>query len=210
METVKKEEEIIVEENLNKEEEKPFEEEAVLPLPEENIMEKVSTAETSQPQEKNNHRYSKKRSVFLAFLVGVILGVLIMVGIGYFAGKDEGDVRELSPEPTAAAELSPEPTKEEVNFSEYEVQVLNGSGVSGAAAGVKGLISGLSFEDISTGNADSSEETETTVQLKEVVPVSVFEKIKETLTDYEVVKGEVLEEDGDYDVVITVGAKKTS
>ncbi|KKS21999.1 MAG: hypothetical protein UU78_C0025G0009, partial [Candidatus Roizmanbacteria bacterium GW2011_GWC2_41_7] len=64
------------------------------------------------------------------------------------------------------------------------------------------------FEQFDTGNADSFDFTDTEARMKEEVPASVFTSIMESLEDYTVVEGDVLDEDADYDIVITVGQKK--
>jgi len=56
---------------------------------------------------------------------------------------------------------------------------------------------------------DSFDFEETTVQMKEAVPASVFKSITDALSIYTVVEGDALDPDADYDIIITVGQKSS-
>ncbi len=152
---------------------------------------------------------------FWGFVGGLLLGGLVTGGIfGLIinpkSAENRSKVSGIISTPTPVAEVTPEVTEkpEEVNYSQYTVKILNGSGVTGAAASIKGLIEDLAFKNIQTGNASVSGQKETTVQLKKNIPQAVFEKLKELLTKYNVVTGDSLEDSAGSDVQIIVGAKK--
>ena len=158
----------------------------------------------------------EKKSTFkiiLLFFAGLALGGLICAGIFFFIVKpvrlrNQKNANEISPSPVAEVTQEPSPELEPVDYSKYKAQVLNGSGVTGAAAGVKTLIEDLGFDTIDTGNATSSGFTSTLVQVKKEVPEAVFEDIKSKLVDYEVTKGDSLPETDEFTVTIIVGTKK--
>jgi len=152
---------------------------------------------------------------FWGFVGGLLIGGLVTGGIfGLIINpknaENRPEVSGVISIPTPVAEVTPEVTEkpEEVDCSQYTVKILNGSGVTGAAAGVKGLIEDLDFKNIQTGNASVSGQKETTVQLKKNIPQAVFEKLEELLTKYNVVTGDSLQDSAGSDVQITVGAKK--
>ena len=91
------------------------------------------------------------------------------------------------------------------------MSVLNGTGVAGEAAKVKTELEELEFAKITAGNATKKDYNSTTIQMKKQVPDAVFDQIREILMDtYAVVKAdEPLEDDSSFDIVITVGVRKS-
>jgi len=152
---------------------------------------------------------------FWGFVGGLLIGGLAIGGIfGFIINpKSAGNRREVNgviSVPTSVVEPTPEVTVavEEVDYSQYSVKVLNGSGVDGAAASVKELIKEIAFKSVQTGNASVSNLKETTVQFKAGVPVAVFEKVSQLLVKYTVVEGDALEDSAGVDIQITVGIQK--
>lgn len=143
---------------------------------------------------------------FLLFVGGLLLGGVITGGIFGFVINPKRAVST----PTPVVEVTPEVTKavEELDYSQYSVKILNGSGVTGAAAGVKGLLGELKFKNVQTGNASVSNQKETTVQFKKDVPAAIFEKLNQLLVKYNVVEGDSLEDSLGSDIQIIVGTQK--
>jgi hypothetical protein len=164
-----------------------------------------------------------KPNLKVIITVGVILllfGILIG-GVFYYRSNVGDEAEEATSSPseeivtnetiTESPTSTPTPTpEEELDLSNYSVNILNGSGIAGEAGRASSLLEELGFSELDTGNADSYEYTTTVISLKKEVPDGVYEKIKESLsTDYIVEKSdEALEEDSTYDVVITVGSRK--
>ncbi|MCR4263097.1 MAG: LytR C-terminal domain-containing protein [Candidatus Roizmanbacteria bacterium] len=159
---------------------------------------------------------------FLIFLAALIIGALIVGGYFYYQSQTssdespESEQQEPTPETvqeaTEGAGMTEEGTDEgesqsDMDLSEYQVQILNGSGIAGQAGAVQELLEAGGFEQFETGNADSFDFTDTEVRMKEEVPADVFTSIMDSLEEYTVVEGDVLDEDADYDIVITVGQK---
>lgn len=153
----------------------------------------------------------KSGKIFLTFLGGLVLGALIGVVLFYLILKPENVKLSLKnePTPTPTEVLTPSPTAApEVKLSEYKLQVLNGSGVSGVAAKIKKEMEDLGFTGVAVGNAGKSNYKDTEIQLKSGTPKAVYDKIAGTLTEYTATEGATLQETAKYDIVIIVGAKK--
>lgn len=100
------------------------------------------------------------------FLVGLLIGVAISVGAGaawwYYQAKtaqmaEETKMAEVTPTPTETPTPTPTPTPAAMDA--YSITVLNGSGVSGAAARLKSSLEEQGYTVADTGNADSSTNT---------------------------------------------------
>lgn len=156
--------------------------------------------------------------IFLIFLIILSLGAVIAGGVYYYQKNIAGDktvVIEQEPGPAEeieepVVEPTAVPEKEEVDYTELTLQILNGSGIPGEAGAVKDLITDFEFDNIVTGNASSYDYEKTVISFKEDVPKQVYTDIAEAISDtYEVEEeSETLEDSSDYDVIITVGAKK--
>lgn len=154
---------------------------------------------------------------FLIILTILSLAAVIAGGVYYYqnniAGGDTEEA-EVVTEKTENIQPTVEPTQKpemtEVEYSEYSLQILNGSGIPGEAGKVKDLITDLEFESITTGNASSYDFDKTSISIKEDIPAQVFSDIKDLLGDtYDMeTKSETLEDSSDYDVIITVGLQK--
>lgn len=177
----------------------------------------INPNHSNSPQDYSYRAEIEKKSVldrkiiFAAVLALIVLTIIIWFLFFRRSFQDVQEPQEVTPTETQEP-VSPtvEPTEEEkVSISNLKVQVLNGSGVAGEARKVRKLLEGEDFGNIETGNADSFDFTNTQVRLKEKVPEETFETIKKVLGgDYEIVSGDPLPEDEDYDVVVIVGKKE--
>lgn len=158
-------------------------------------------------QEHLESRFLDKTSL-LAILINVFL-LLGLIFLGFIYYKDKTASKESLTATTASSSITtPTPTKaEEIIISEYKVRVLNGSGIPGEAGKVANTLEGAGFENIETADASSYDYADTEVQMKQEVPSTLYEKIKETLTNYNVTKADSLDEDSQFDVVVIVGTK---
>jgi len=90
----------------------------------------------------------------------------------------------------------------------YKIVVLNGSGKIGVASQTKADLLAGGFKSVSTNNADAFDFQETVVSVKENVPDSVKNFVKEILTKrYSVIDGENLPTTASFDVEVTLGLK---
>src|SRR5574342_458273 len=87
------------------------------------------TQDTEQPSKGNNLLF-----FVIVVLVTFIIGISAIGGFYYFTNKS---ALNPAPTPTGVPTVIPSPTENPVDLSEYSVEVLNGSGVSGVAAKLK-------------------------------------------------------------------------
>jgi uncharacterized protein YxeA len=171
--------------------------------------------ETNQPKKEGKSVFK----VILFILLGLSLVAIIAGGFLYYQKNMSKTKTEVTPtstpqeSPTAAPTekpASPSGTVSKVKFSDYSINLLNGSGIPGEAGKAKALLADAKFKKIDTSNAASYDFTDTEVQLKDNVPSEVYDKIAELLgSKYTVVKSDtVLKSTSLYDVVITIGVEK--
>ena len=152
----------------------------------------------------------KKDNGWVWMLVAFALGAVVGMVSGYLVAKTQKSqtaktqnttVVQTSPVPSAS------PAAAEVKRADLKVQVLNGSGVAGAAAKAKTFLEGLGYLDVATGNADG-DFAETEVDVKESVSAA-SEMVKKELKDKYTLSDTVgvLDKTSDYDVVITLGSE---
>lgn len=183
----------------------------------------VNRQKEEEPMESITPPPAKSNARLIAVIVTVMVVLIGMVVGGFFVYQNAMNEANTAPEvivnePTSdpLQVVEPVPTIEatdsaatdgEVAFdvSELAVQVLNGSGIPGAAGEVSSLLEDSEITDIDTGNADNYDYEETVIQVKSGED-GVYEFILTTLqSDYTVIQGEDLDDDSEYDVIITVG-----
>ena len=154
---------------------------------------------------------SNKTKNLILFLV-VFLLVAIISALFYFfatgALKFETKEEEVVTVPTEAP--TPTPTPVEFDRADITVEVLNGSGVGGAAGIMESFLEDLGYENIEVGNADNSDYENITIQVKEEF-TEIASLIAEDLEKDYIVNSdyETLDEESEYDVVIIVGVEES-
>lgn len=109
------------------------------------------------------------------------------------------------PDATASGQVDETSSDSEIDRAEIAIQILNGSGVPGAAGDVADLLTAENYDDIDTGNASSFDYDTTEVRVA-AGNQALFADIESILeVSYEITQGDPLDEDSDFDVVITVG-----
>lgn len=181
-----------------------------------NDVESQELQDTALPEKKG----SGKRAIFIVFAL-IVLGGLIGGGIYYYQTNLKKNTNEIKKENVVILEPQTTPTpaensgqaseSAEVELANLKVQILNGSGVAGEASYVSEKLVSLGFdqENIETDNADSYEYVETLVSTKETLPESIYDQIKEALSDDYVVNmnEEFLPNSSDFDIELIVGKK---
>jgi len=173
----------------------------------------VSTGAPDTPNRKKGKGFPK----WIIALIGVIL--ILAIG-GFFIANSLGNAsEEASPSPTTAGlstfptpevipTSEPSPTPAEIDKSEVKIEVLNGTGTPGEASFLKGKLEGLGFGNIEAANADSQDETTTTVTYSRDLPQILTDEITNELEDLygsvEVKTGTV---SGGFDVRILTGPR---
>lgn len=182
-------------------------------LPEmEEKKEEVADTDTGTVFSKSSFEEDKKSGgskLIITICLIIIFTILGFVG-GYFYGKSGG---MSSPAPTQTETVptfTPTPTEEEeVDLSAYSIEVLNGSGVAGVAGDAQEALETDGFSVENTGNAENQDFTETVIAVKEDVPEEFITLLRNSLEESYVVESgtEELDEDNDYDVVVTIGSE---
>jgi hypothetical protein len=142
-----------------------------------------------------------------------IFAIALFAGVfAYRQGVFEGlfAKKEVAVTPTPVPPTAtPEPTLAEADLSEYEVQILNGSEVSGEASRQKDSLEAEGFTIASVGNADESNYTDTIIQAKKNVGKAFIAKLKSVLEEtFDTIKTKTLDEDSSVPVVVILGIKK--
>jgi hypothetical protein len=149
-----------------------------------------------------------KKNYMWPILLIFIIAILLLIGVFlYKSGRNTNskvNVATLSPSPTVA----PEPTKT-IDLAKYEIEILNGGGVSGEASRQKTSLETEGFTVSSIGNADNSDYADTIIKAKAQVDEDFITKLKSVLNDsFTVGATEVLAEDSSVPVVVIIGTKK--
>jgi hypothetical protein len=182
-------------------------------------MEEISYA---NPNGSSSKRISKRLIVF----GGLFLIVLILLGSAiYFITQDkspqEDEVtksitlpadQEVTPTPEVTSEISeepsetPSPTAATTN-SDINIAVQNGSGVSGAAGDAADVLEAAGYTIASRGNADSTDYTDVTIQIKNSLKTKLTGIEKALSKDYTIGSTSAdLPESTSYDVLVIIGS----
>lgn len=101
-----------------------------------------------------NRGSSKKLITLILFILAI---VVIGAGIYFMAGL--GGSKKAAPTPTPSATAEPTPTPKALNRSDWSMEVLNGSGVTGAAKKIADQLKALGYPVVKVGNADKDDYT---------------------------------------------------
>jgi len=162
--------------------------------------------------DKSNSGGGKKKIIIIVLIIVLLL---VLVGGGYFI-LQAPDIAEPETTPTGVSLSAPTPTaipspveEEEVDFSSYSVNVLNGTGIGGEAGFLQEELETLGFEDIDVGNASNTDHETTLVVFGSDVSEAAQTQLVEALSGiYEEVESEVDEDLTDYDIEITTGLRE--
>ena len=142
-------------------------------------------------------------------IVGIIVELELIVGGFFFWRSTQNQESETSVvEPTTSESEEPTPTEEEVQRSQYKIEVLNGSGIEGEAGRAEALLKSAEFDVVGTGNAENYDYEETVIQAGDDVSSAWLDELKKELSTKYSVKSsaEKLDTETDADVVVIVGS----
>lgn len=148
---------------------------------------------------------------YMALIIVLLVLLLLGGGVWFLFFKKSADtemVEEETPVPTVEQQSTPTPTVVEVNKEDIKIQILNGSGVPGAASKSQTALTAVGYKNIEVGNADSYTYKTTVVAYSDSVPESVKTEISAEL---EKIYGTIDTKPNtstQYDVVITIGFPK--
>jgi len=178
--------------------------------------EKLQEADNTTPETKTKVGFpeqgKKKNNKSSRNLVIFLIIVLVLLGGGawylFGTGSDE-EISVSSPTPVMEEQFTPTPTEEpEINKSEIKIQVLNGTGITGAAGDLKDELEEIDYEDIEVGNATTQDNSKTSVSYKTGLSESIKDELTKKLEDlYEevVVEEKTMDE---FEIMIVTGYPK--
>jgi len=137
-----------------------------------------SKEDTSLPYETVSSWNSSRLLLILGFLVVL---TFFLGGLIYLQQTHNGLLSITKPTPTPIQAPSSTPTPVLVAKPDLSVEVQNGTGTPGQAATVKGLMEGLEYTDIETGNADNTDHEQTEVTFSGKVDANKQQEIKDIL-----------------------------
>ena len=166
----------------------------------------------------------KKSKLWLFVIVGFVFLVGGSGALLYFrekAVKQDPKEEKVAPTPTAG-KLSPiqspvTPTVSsssksanlKVDYLQYAIRVLNGSGIRGEASKLKDFLEEEKFVVKDIDNADSSDYEKTVIQAKKEVPSAFLSTLKSVLEKtYLLDANKELEDSEEVDIVIIIGSGK--
>lgn len=174
-------------------------------------IEEKNQRKTSFTEENPDSDDSKVNTFWVIALALFIIASLVGGGILVFrAGVEKGKLEAGSttqgtPAPSESAAPSASP---EVKREDLKIQVLNGTGKAGVAASAKEYLEGLGYKDVETGNASSSDFTETEIAVKDSKK-AYLETLKADLSKEYTVSAttKTLSSSSEFDTTVTIGSK---
>ena len=162
---------------------------------------------------RSSNRTNKQSSPVLWILIpGIFILGAILGGIVFYQNHTSPNENKNTPTPQASspplATVVPS-TAPNVNLSEYDIAIYNGSGIAGEAGKVKTLLEDAGFTVVSTGNAATYDYTKTIIKAKSSIDASVISILEEALgKSYIVGDSQTLSSSSTTDIQIVVGSSK--
>jgi hypothetical protein len=133
-------------------------------------------------EELNMPDIPKRKNYMWPILLVFIIAIVLLIGI--FVYK-QGLLKKvvIAPAATPTPTVTVEPTQAVADLTKYEIEILNGSEVTGEAAKQKDTLEAAGFTVSSVGNADNSDYTDTIIKTKADVDSAFIAKLKSVLSD---------------------------
>lgn len=150
----------------------------------------------NQPQEIQNpspqaesgdysNRTSEKKKFNIWIPIGILLVVLAIAG-GWFLLQEPKSSLSSTPSPSPISEIptptaTPQPSPTDKTL--IKLEVLNGTGISGEAAYLQGVLRTLGYTDVKLGNSSAQNLTKTTITFLSTTPEVVKNELEAKLTE---------------------------
>ena len=154
------------------------------------------------PQRKRRTRLALVALLLLS-TVGGVYGLY-----RYGQGLQESETQQEITTPTAVPIEISSPSATPVDFSVYKIQVLNGSGISGAAADLREDLLSAGFVSVDIGNAGELQ-ARTNLAYKQSLPGEVISTVTEVLSRYDIGDVNAITDDKLYDLIVIIGSTVT-
>ncbi len=145
--------------------------------------------------------YFPHRWLWVTMIISALYGVVLLFLI--FRSNTPKE-QKVVVSPTPIASPTPVPVFDRKDF---KIQVLNGSGIAGMAGKAKDKLEALGYPEVTVGNADTKDYTETKVTIKKS-KAGFIADIKKDLTSYTLAQDTgTVSEDSEFDVEIILGSE---
>jgi len=142
----------------------------------------------------------------------IVIGLLILGGGGIYFFTRGANEEETLPSSTidgvATSTPAPTPTLNPADKKDVSIEVENGTGISGEAAYLQGVLKNLGYSDIEVGNSESTDNTKTTVtfgrSVSQAIKDEITNKLEEVYQDVDVKTSSTQS----VDVLIVTGLRK--
>lgn len=136
-------------------------------IPETNLkaplkIEEVGEKEEDGQQEKSNEQAlspQEQGNKNLFIFGGIVVGIIILATVGFFifSSKQPQEQKTITPQSETSTPKPTEAPKKALNRADWSMEVLNGSGVSGAAKKIADKLKDLGYPIVKVGNADKDD-----------------------------------------------------
>ncbi|RLC30114.1 hypothetical protein DRH13_04820 [Candidatus Woesebacteria bacterium] len=205
-ETPKVEKKVVVEE-VASQEEAPQTDSKEVPAPSEkqDLSSETETTLSERPLEEEVPLEKTNRKLFMAGLIVVLFIFGVTGWVFYLTNRyaEETTQEEITLEEGTTEEPTATPAPTQLEREEITLEILNGSGVAGAAGDAAEVFEALGYEDVEIGNADETEGNELYVSsdVEDLIDI-LLEDVEEEL-DISSISGEL--DDSDASVRIILG-----
>jgi len=161
-------------------------------------------------EELNMQDIPKRKNYMWPILLIFIIAIVLLVGIFvYKQGLLKKVTVNIMPAATPTPTVTVEPTQAVVDLTKYEIEVLNGSEVTGEAAKQKDNLEAAGFTVSSVGNADNSDYTDTIIKAKASVDSAFIAKLRSVLSNtFTVGPVQTLSSDAAVPIQVILGTQK--
>lgn len=177
-----------------------------------NLINIGSKEKNISPEKSLKSPRSSRTPRILYLIIALLISAIIFVSFLLWKIETGKEKRVVTPSSTKTGQsqetsiiiASPSPSKQNI-----QIQILNGTGVAGAAADIEELLDEEGFKVVDTGNAERFDYEATEIQAKLTVPTSVIEELDNILGDnYSVIRGSTIESASEIDIIIITGTQK--
>jgi hypothetical protein len=161
-------------------------------------------------EELNMPDIPQKKNYMWPILLIFIIAIVLLVGIFvYKQGMLKKVTINIAPTASPTPTIMVKPTQAVVDLSKYEIEILNGSEVTGEASRQKANLEAAGFTISSVGNADTSDYTDTIIKAKTDVDSNFIAKLKSVLSNtFTVGTVQPLSSDAAVPVEVILGTQK--